>query len=746
MSKQPSQPPTLNHRALEGFKGRIKRVWKSPFYVAALAIVALFMVLLPFVYVGIIGGVSYATYYHATHDWMSMSTMTGGSGRARLTKYLLLYVMPIVVGVVLIAFMIKPLFARTGRRDKRMSLVRSNDPIIFEFVDRVCASVGAPRPKRIDIDCQVNASARFRRDWLSMLLPGDLVLTIGAPLLTGLTLNEFAGVLAHEFGHFAQGLGMRLSSVIMSVNHWFVRVVYERDNWDDWLIETSKNDNGWISIILMLARLFVWITRKILWLLMIVGQAVSCALLRQMEYDADKHEIRLVGSEVFKQTSHRLNELNVAGQALYSEMGELWKDGKLPDNYPVALAAKSQDIPDEMRAALREHSDKQKTGLFHTHPSTTARIRKADKEAAEPVFDVDAQPSELFSQFEGLCKAATFAYYQDLVGPSIKPSNLIPTEALIDRRKKAIRGKKSSQRYYGGALSILRPLRIDPFSKTLKEGNDDNVKQIKRARAAMAQGMPMIAKLYDSHRVAAEAVVSTKALETLAKHDLKLNPSVFDLKSKSIKDVAGERAQAQLVLRDSAQKIEKIEAVIKLRLESAIGMISSPSVTQRVKQWKRLEAQARSLVETSAVIYRTRSTLDRIRDEQLTLRVMLNVISEDSQTWEEDLASPATRIAARQHAALSDLMVTLSDNKYPFTHADGRISLAEYAVGKVPPRDQIYAISSVADMAVDNLQSLYIRVMGELAQIAEGVEYALGFEKPVEETPTQREGASTPTA
>jgi len=101
-----------------------------------------------------------------------------------------------------------------------------------DVVDRICEEVGAPQPKRIDVDCNVNASAGFRRGMLSMF-GNDMVLTIGLPLAAGLTLQEFGGVLAHEFGHFSQGLGMRLSYLVRAIIHWFVRVVYQRDQWDE---------------------------------------------------------------------------------------------------------------------------------------------------------------------------------------------------------------------------------------------------------------------------------------------------------------------------------------------------------------------------------------------------------------------------------------------------------------------------------------------------------------------------------
>ncbi len=41
---------------------------------------------------------------------------------------------------------------------------------------------------------------------MGSLWGNDLVLTIGLPLVAGLSAKEFAGILAHEFGHFTQGL------------------------------------------------------------------------------------------------------------------------------------------------------------------------------------------------------------------------------------------------------------------------------------------------------------------------------------------------------------------------------------------------------------------------------------------------------------------------------------------------------------------------------------------------------------
>jgi hypothetical protein len=64
-------------------------------------------------------------------------------------------------------------------------------------------------------------------------------------------LSEVAGVLAHELGHFSQGSGMRLSYVIRSINGWFARVVFERDEWDQWLEESAQEADYRLAWILL---------------------------------------------------------------------------------------------------------------------------------------------------------------------------------------------------------------------------------------------------------------------------------------------------------------------------------------------------------------------------------------------------------------------------------------------------------------------------------------------------------------
>ena len=167
----------------------------------------------------------------------------------------------------------------------------------------------------------------------------DLVLTIGLPLVANLSAAEFGGVVAHEFGHFTQSLGMRLSYIIRSVNFWFMRVIYESDAWDEALEQWAQEiEDGRVAIIVWTAQIGVVFARLILRILMYIGLLIGGFMLRQMEYDADAWEVKLAGSETFERTQRKLATLSAAMELTYKQIHERWQRTRmLPDNLSEML-------------------------------------------------------------------------------------------------------------------------------------------------------------------------------------------------------------------------------------------------------------------------------------------------------------------------------------------------------------------------------------------------------------------------
>lgn len=154
----PAPPADPRRAILEAFQGGLEPVRVSLSYRLGIVLVALVMVLLPLLYVVLIGLAGWGIYLHVIHDTFLLHIGHGRVGAMAVLAYLA----PIGAGVILLLFMVKPLFARPARRATQRSLSRQNEPLLFAFVERVCTIVGAPVPKRIDVDCEVNASASLR--------------------------------------------------------------------------------------------------------------------------------------------------------------------------------------------------------------------------------------------------------------------------------------------------------------------------------------------------------------------------------------------------------------------------------------------------------------------------------------------------------------------------------------------------------------------------------------------------------
>ncbi len=241
---RPRERANPQQQILELIEGELDgKVPRNPLnipYQLTLMLVALMMVLMPLLYLCLIGAACYGMFWYWTEVLPgAMSHLP--RGRAAVFA-ILLYAAPLVGGCIMIVFMVKPVFFSLvlPRDTRQRSLKRASEPALFELVDRICDATRSPRPKRIDINNDVNASAALRRGLMS-LLGKDLVLTIDAPLIAGMNTRQLAGILGHEFGHFAQGAGMKSTYLIRTVNLWFARVVYQRDQLDDMLERSQTN-------------------------------------------------------------------------------------------------------------------------------------------------------------------------------------------------------------------------------------------------------------------------------------------------------------------------------------------------------------------------------------------------------------------------------------------------------------------------------------------------------------------------
>ncbi len=706
---------------LAGFQGQIAPVAVSGSYKWALAMVSLAMIVLPLVYIGLIVLVAWALKYHLMNDAVWLRTSGRGSAKAAILGYF----GPLVAGAILLVFMIKPLFARRVQQSTPRSLTRAGEPLLFAFVDRVCAAVGAPTPSRIDVDCQVNASASFRRGWLSMA-GSDLVLTIGLPLVAGLSLRQFAGVLAHEFGHFSQGAGMRLSYVIRVISFWFTRVVYERDEWDQRLQGWARAWDLRLGFVFYLAQVFIWLTRKVLWVLMFVGHVVSGFLLRQMEFDADRYEARLAGSDAFATTARQLMFLNVATQGAYADLDEFRKEGRLGDDLPRLIQANVGQLPLHVQQAIDKSIAESKTGVFDTHPADKDRIASALAENAPGIFHHAASAISLFADFSSLSKTATWDFYRGVFGDEFKLTDMHPVEQLLARQGEQIEAHKALSRYFQGAFSTMRPFELPSTWLDAPEKPRANMELIKKGRARLlATGGDYRKTCEKYHQVDSDLVEISQATALLkAKFKVRATDFKLALATRDDARLAKEKTTAQQ--QQIAARLADLEQLNGQRLFAALQLLHHPQVVAKLPQADAWQLEVNEMFSVLAGLSRQIPALLELRDSYVALGILLKNLegNEEKQSLIEEIKSQMVR-CWRQ---MGEIRQTLSQS-YPFDHAKGSITLAQYALETMPRNDELGPICDACSQLLDKLPSLYARVAARLAVIAEQVEDAVGFKR-----------------
>lgn len=700
---------------------RLPRISLPFIYRITALVVSLVMVVLPLVYFALIALVCYATYYHAVNHLNVFSLAKYAGGRGTIVS-VVLYLGPLAVGGIMILFMIKPIFARSSDVSRRRSVTPKSDPLLFAFVSRLCEVVGAPMPKRIDIDCNVNASASFRRGILSIFSANDLVLTIGLPLIAGLNLRQFAGILAHEFGHFSQGAGMRLTYIIRTISTWFVRVVYERDQWDQSLEMWAAGSNFWVGIVMHTARLCVWLSRRVLWILMVCGHAVSGLLLRQMEYDADRQEARLAGSDSFAITSRRLILLNAAMNGALSDIGFFYQEGRLADNLPKLVMINLSKMPREVSEMIERRFSEEKTGLFDTHPCYNDRVENAKRENAPGTFLIEQPATVLFGDFEKLSRAVTWDYYHAIFGPDFQPSKMHPLDDLLLRRKQEDISGESIERFFIGSFPIIRPLPLPTFLDEV-EDTRQAVAKLRAARETMQATRPAYDKILAEYNKADDRVVEATAGQALLKARLKAPKEATELNLKTAGEAETFRRNTLVWMNSISTRMKPFEEAASARLVADLSLLQYPQIGVRLKKAKTWKDDAERLIPILKGIEDMHHAADDLRHEYAALSGLTSQLEGNGKN--EKLLNLIVKQMKLTHKSLGDLWARLNGLQYPFDHVDENMSVGKCAVAEMPDEMNLSGILQASSSILLLFAQLRHRMLARLTSIAEQVENAL---------------------
>ncbi len=456
-------------------------------YVMGLLLVTLLCVALPALYISLTGGIAYGWFWYLTHIHEHLPR------NGQLIA--LMYAVPGLAGAMLLVFLLRPLFASRPPPNEGLKLDVEKEAAFVSGVHALCRAIGVSPPIEIRLSWDANASVHFRTRWLSFFT-GHKVLTIGMSLVGGLNARQFVGVLAHEFGHFAQRFGMICSFTVNSVNAWLEYRAYGEDSWDrklhEWSDQASEKE-GWFYGILSLSIGATWIAtaliRRIMAGLFHVSFRMSRYMSRQMEFDADRYEALLAGSDMFRVTARSLRALNHAFSEVNGANIEAWQEQRLLGDLPEAVAAHAREY-DAVRLAKIEQEMREETTTryWDSHPPDAARIDNAEKQRLPGIYLEQAPAALLFWNFALWSQRATKQFYTEQ-GVEFTPEQLRPRHEILGDMAHRARQREQLNRFFNGQFQEWPMLQLEvPGESDVKElAWQDCIDQIRARSPEMAR-------------------------------------------------------------------------------------------------------------------------------------------------------------------------------------------------------------------------------------------------------------------
>ncbi len=715
----------LQRQILTGLEGRIEDVELTSDYKFGATLVACVMITLVVTYILMTVGTGVFIAWFSMHALNALQEASAAGRGVALPAFL--YFALWTAALLTFIALVRPLFAGGGGDERTRTITRDSDPLVHIFVERIAAAVGAPVPSRIDVDTEVNASAGFRGG-LFRSSQNELVLTLGLSLVAGLNTQQFAGILAHELGHFTQKSSIRLTALVMRISMW-VAWASSSEYWD----YTLSRFGGCVYLLTFPARLVMRVPQWILRGLSMISYLVCGYMFRQREFDADRFETRVCGSACYETTARRLEVLGVAYQQSVGQLQFNYTEGRLGDNLPLLVLSNTRQLPEKVHRELRKHIAEGKAGLFDSHPCARERIEMARKEDSPGIYRVDQPAHLLFTNFLGLARNVTWDYYRGIFGPSFKQSEMHPIDDLLERIEQEEKSHKTLHRYFQGTFTVLRPIR-------LQGSRVDAPKDVKATVAALKDAREKVVSIAEAHRAVLKRfdkndtliVESTQARELL-RAGFRVRKSDFSVPLGNIDIATDVRRQAVNRMNGACRDLVQYEEAHSVRLWSALQLMHVEKVANRMGGARKLHAECRKLVDALAFINAKSEDLINMRNTHAGLQALFTKLGRLNNT---DLVNELVREIKDVYQRLARLRKSLAMVDYPFGHADRSTTMADYALPEMPEGDDIIAIYNAVDQFGSAMSSFYPRLAGRLAIMAEQVETLLGMEplpEPAEE-------------
>jgi Zn-dependent protease with chaperone function/LysM repeat protein len=252
-------------------------------------------------------------------------------------------------------------------------------PELWDVVNEVAAVARTRPPTRLRVAAVANATV-FEETRLLGFAGGQRYLTIGLPLLLGLTAAELRAVLAHEMGHYARGhtrLGAQVYRGSVALRNTCQALKAARE---------PGSHRSTVRLMWRMRSLYAYIAYGVFAVYSAFYDRVSFAARRRQELQADACAADHFGRDVTADALRAGHALPVAWSRFQNGYLEpMRKAGYLPDDPFSAFELMLCD-PDfrDVLADLRQFPPEQPVSRLDSHPTLDQRLTALMDRDAEP--------------------------------------------------------------------------------------------------------------------------------------------------------------------------------------------------------------------------------------------------------------------------------------------------------------------------------------------------------------------------
>lgn len=468
---------------------------------------------------------------------------------------------------------------------------------------------------------------------------------------------------------------------------------------------------------------------------MMIGHAVSCLMLRQMEFDADRHEARMSGSETFAETARLLRLISIADGQSWDRLKDGYREGRLIDDLPRFTLANYRSLPKSAIDYVDTMTKETQTGWFDTHPSDAARNRNAEAEDTDGIFQLKHPAMYLFRTFPMLSKSATVDLYRSIFGKEFDASALYSVDEALARQDAETSAHEALNRFFQGNFTFHRPIVFDDMEVQAPTNSEQAIADLKAAREELEAAAPHIQTSIKTFRESASTLATLSQVRDLMKTGVKVPKDFCTFEIRRLSDAEQIEAEEFGKQEKLEKRLSRWDAICRRRLFGGLSLLFDPQMDEAIEDIKTRRTHCQQLL---GVLHMLSLQIDGVKsfvNTQGVIGGLMRVLATDEKN---EKAGSAVRIQARGLAQpVRGLHNTLCSHVYPFQSAKEGMTIGEYAFTETPHVDDLQGQYEAAQSLVETVTRLYSRALGQLCLYVEDVETALGL--PLLENPPEDE-------